>query len=165
MGMPEFEAAMAIVSEHPGVADFVGPRDSYLIAKAEQTLGVIFPPTYQVFLGRLGAGHFGSFEVLGVITDEFRNSGIPDAIWLTLRAREEWPLPRHFVVVYFDGGTDYFVLDSSRVRADGEYPIVAWHPGQAINLAPQEVADDFGSFFLRYIRAELGFISGTRREH
>jgi len=163
--MAEFEAALAIISAHPELADFVGPREPQLIEKAEQALGVIFPPTYRAFARRLGAGSFGSFEVYGVIDDNFQHSTIPNGIWATLRAREDWPLPAPMLVVYNDGMTGYLVIDSSRVGADGENPVVSWYPGRMFGRTPESVARDFGSFFLEYIRDELSFISGTTRQH
>lgn len=153
MGMPDLETALQLVEQHPGECFFVGPRDEALLAAAEDALGLVFPPTYRAFLSRLGAGNVGAEEIYGVIDKDFTDSGVPDGIWMTLRARREWGLPIGMVVVYFDGGTDYFVLDT----ADGaEARVRRWRPGVSKpgdDLS--EVAPDFGSFFLDITRRAL----------
>ena len=153
MGMSDLERALELVEQQPEECCFVGPRDEGLVAAAEEALGVRFPPTYRAFLYRLGAGNVGAEEIYGVIDMDFLDSGVPDGIWMTLRARREWDLPPAMVVVYFDGGTDYSVLD---IAGAVEAPVRRWRPGVSKpgdDLS--EVAADFGSFFFDITRRAL----------
>src|SRR5262249_38608518 len=119
-------------------------------------LGVCFPPSYRMFLLRLGAGDAGGNEFYGVIDDDFLDSAIPDGVWLTLRGRKDYGLPNSMVVVYELGNGEMFVIDTSQARVDGEAPVLA---GMPVGLAESEdgevVAEDFGTFFLEYVRHGL----------
>jgi hypothetical protein len=139
----DYDAALEIVRSRPDLASFVGPRDPSLVDAAEQALGLRFPPTYRRFLEDLGAGNFGSFEVFGVIDDDFEESMVPDAIWYTLTERET-ELPENLVIVgeVGDGSLSALRIDGG----GGEAPVVLHEPGA--EDAPQEVAyEDFGAFF------------------
>ncbi len=165
MGMAELQAALKLIASHPERSHFVGPRSEALVDAAETALGVILPPSYREFLLKLGAGAFGSEEVYGVIREDIVNSGIPDAFWLTLRARKEWPLPPSMVVVYFDGGTGYFVLDTTRRDASAESPLLLWYPDLSSRggRGQEIVALDFGSFLLETVESELARPALQRR--
>lgn len=150
MGMTELEQALELVREHSDEADFVGPREVALVNAAEAALGITFPPTYRRFLLELGAGDLGGEEFYGVISADFQNSGIPDAIWFTLRLRAEAGLPHGLVVIYFNSGAEYIALDTTHSSADGECPVVAWTP-----VGLEIVASDFGTFFLSTLQGAL----------
>jgi hypothetical protein len=111
-----------------------------------------FPPTYRRFLSEYGAGSIGGTEIYGVIDGDFENSSIPDAVWhnLTLRrdGHDEVLFSFHAV-----GDGEEFCLDSSRVRPDGEMPVVGIYAG---SNESRDIAPDFGSTFLMLIREELG---------
>jgi hypothetical protein len=87
-----------------------------------------------------------------VIDGDFENSSIPDAVWhnLTLRrdGHDEVLFSFHAV-----GDGEEFCLDSSRVRPDGEMPVVGIYAG---SNERRDIAPDFGSTFLMLIREELG---------
>jgi len=87
MSFKELETAFNLVHEH-GYGDFEGEKALSLINKAEKTLGLVFPPTYKKFLAKLGCGDIEGLEFYGLINDDFINSNIPDAIWLTLNERK-----------------------------------------------------------------------------
>jgi antitoxin YobK len=166
MGLRELDVALGLIAEYPDLADFEGPKGSELVDNAEKTLGLVFPPSYREFLERLGAGSFGSVEVFGVIRNDFVSSGIPDGVWLTQRARKEWNLPRPMVVVYFDGATGYFAIDTSRVGVDRESPVVLCYPGRVGRSdVPQLMAADFGSFLLEQVSVELRHSRGATGPH
>jgi SMI1-KNR4 cell-wall len=142
MSMQDYEAAREVIRSNPSRAKFVGPRDPELVDKAEQALGLRFPPTYRRFLEELGAGNIGPFEVLGVIDDDFEESMVPDGIWYTLTERETG-LPDDLAIVgeVGDGSLYALRLDGS----GGEAPVVLFEPGA--DDAPEEVAyEDFGAF-------------------
>ena len=57
---------------------------------AESALGVALPPTYRTFLGRLGTGSFGGEELYGIVCEDPPGTGVPDAVWITLRGRTDF---------------------------------------------------------------------------
>lgn len=148
MGTKSVAKAIELVEER-GDGDFEGPKESALINKAEQALGCSFPPSYKEFLLKLGCGDIGGFEVYGVVGEDFVNSGIPDAVWVTLKERSDAGLATQFVLIAEDGMGSYFALDTSQRRSDGECPVVLWDPGSGVG---ERAADDFGAFFLDGVR-------------
>ena len=155
--MDDLNRFLDLVEEYEDEADFVGPRDEALVAAAEAALGLSFPPTYRRFVAELGAGDIAGQEFYGVISDEFVNSSVPNGIWLTLKARGEWSLPESMIVVAFDGGVDYFVIDTAKATGAQEPAVEIWRPG--ITGAEDELARaavDFGEFVLRLTTEGLG---------
>lgn len=56
------------------------------------------------------------------------------------------------LVVYFDGGVDYYVMDCEL----DDPPLLLWRPGEtSIDDELTVVAEDFGSFLLELIEREL----------
>jgi hypothetical protein len=151
--MEDLDEAFELIEHNDDQADFDGPKPKDLLSKAEQALGLSFPPTYRVFLSRLGCGDIAGAEFYGVVKDDFVNSGVPDAIWLTLDERKSSQLPKSHIIIgsTVDGG--YYAIDCSQQSGVNENPVVEWWAG------PQKqstVAADFGEFFLRSIREALG---------
>ncbi len=161
MGFAEYERAVALMSEHGDMQDFVGPRPQQLVDAAENRLGLHFPPSYRRFLVEHGAGSFGSSEIYGVIDENFDQSSVPNGVWYTLSERKEWSLPLAMVVIFNDGNGDLFCLDCAATRPDGEAPVVRYQPGVAAGVQrPELIARDFGSFVLDLVQGE---ISRTRQ--
>lgn len=149
-------AAVELIEEHPELSAFAGPRSEGLIADAESALAIRFPPTYREFLRRYGAGEFATLELYGVIHDRFSESAAPDAVWFTLKARRDWGMPDHLVVISMDGmGTD-FALETNQTDSAGESPVAAWHAGTDAGQHGGIVAPDFGTFLLGEVRRVLG---------
>jgi len=149
MGMADLELALDAI-QRSDRAWFVGPRDPNLVRRAEQALGVRFPPTYERFVTELGAGSIGGHEFYGVTTDDFAAATVPNGIWLTLAERNLLGLPDRFVIVGDDGMGGYFALDTG---ADSdESPVVIWAP----NAPVVSLADDFGAFIWDEIQSACG---------
>jgi hypothetical protein len=138
-------SALRTAPSRPG-STFSGKQPKALVAAAERTLGVTFPPTYRRFLLELGAGGVGSEEIYGVFQADFVNSSVPDAVWATMDARREMDLPQAFVMIHYDGGEFFHILDTAEVDERGECPVKMWNP--LLESAPPRVADNFASFFL-----------------
>lgn len=146
MSMNDLQQAFELIEEHSDDADFDGPKDERVVAAAEDALGLIFPPTYRTFLLRLGCGGISGFEFYGVINADFENSGIPDAIWFTLRERVDSQLPQSLVLIAETGEGGYYALDTSDTLDDGECSVVEWVPG-ASDPPIQKISTDYGRFF------------------
>ncbi|OCG35163.1 hypothetical protein A9G29_02425 [Gilliamella sp. Fer2-1] len=134
-----------VIERNSENADFLGHKDPNLVIAAEKSLNITFPNSYRYFLTELGAGGIYGQEFYGVINNDFINSGIPDAIWLTLKERKESNLPEYLVLIYFGGDGDYYAIDC---RDPNNAPIVYWEPGASQeNDKLHKIADDFGAFF------------------
>lgn len=154
MGMSEYQKAKDLISHNTGKSHFVGSRSALLVQKAEQTLGIRFPPTYRAFLLDFGAGNFGAFEVYGIIDDDFENSSVPDAIWFTLTERREVNFPADILVIGDAGTGELYCLRVS--QSDNEGTVVLIDPGM-INeeLAGQPISKDFGCYILENIQRQM----------
>ncbi len=144
--MNDLEKAFHLIDANPTSADFAGPKSEQLIANAEAELRLTFPPTYRRFLHRLGAGAVLGAEFYGVIKDDFEHSGVPDAIWLTLKYRKTSKIPESFVIVSDTGDGNYFAIDVSKKNAAGESPVLEWSP---VSNLSKVVSDDFGTFLFQ----------------
>jgi hypothetical protein len=70
VSMLDFERAMDSLPQITN-AEFLGPKDESLVASAERALEFTFPPTYRLFLKRLGAGSIRGCEFYGGCTRIF----------------------------------------------------------------------------------------------
>jgi len=153
MSMVDLQEALGLVAANPSQGVFAGPRDAALVASAERALGGNLSPTYREFVTRLGAGNFGAFEVYGVIDQKFEDSSVPNGVWLTLNERGESGLPEKLVIVGSTGNGDYYCVE---LRGGDESPVTVYQPGSPPDRQHgEQVAQDFGEFFLGGVRAEL----------
>jgi hypothetical protein len=159
MSMQDYEDAKELVKEllkkTNGISTFVGPRPEALINLAQERLSVKFSETYHRFLLEYGAGGVGGVEFYGVVQEEFEQSGYPDVVWLTLKGRKEWSLPKFLIPVYDLGDGELFCLDLRSLESN-EAKIVGFTLGYS--SAEQHldvVAEDFGKLFLVQIQLAL----------
>lgn len=151
-----YEEAKKIIGLHSDLDDFVGNISDENIAKAEKELNVTFSKSYRQFLKDFGAGNFGAEEIYGILSGDFDNSGIPDAIWFTKKQRCEMALAPNLVIIYFTGGSEYFCLDVNQMNDEGECPVVVCVVGtDTIDKKLEIIAEDFGDFFLDIIKREV----------
>ncbi|MCH9609944.1 MAG: hypothetical protein S4CHLAM45_13300 [Chlamydiales bacterium] len=148
MSLQDLEKAFDLIEKNGG--DFEGKKDNALIAKAEKALGLRLPPSYKKFLSSLGCGDIEGLEFYGLISSNFENSSVPDAIWLTLEERK-FGLPKSLVLVYTTGDGAYYGIDTSQVDSNGECPVVSYK----MNGNMEKVADDYGAFLLSELKTVL----------
>jgi hypothetical protein len=156
MSIQDYSSAVRLIQQNSDLSDFIGECSEKLVKKAEEKLKVIFPQSYRNFLLNFGAGNFGAEEIFGVIKEDFENSGIPDAIWFTLKQRKEIELPSNLVIIYHTGGEEMFCLDLNTMGKYGEPAVVSYVIG--VNLEDQIfeiIANDFGEFLLQRVESEL----------
>jgi hypothetical protein len=161
MSIQNYEKAKELITEalnRPGVFyTFVGPRPVDLINLAQDHLSVNFPETYRRFLLEYGAGGLGSFEIFGVVQEDFENHDYLhiDVVWLTLKGRREWDLPEFLLPVYDLRDGELFCLDF-RKKVGDEVKVVGFTPGYS---TPEQsldiVAEDFGKLFLDQVKLAL----------
>jgi hypothetical protein len=154
ISLDALEEAFAII-ERCGGGDFEGKKEEAQIKKAENILGVTFPPSYKIFLRMLGCGGFDNLEFYGLMGQDFENSRKPDAIWFALDQREIG-LPDHLVPISWVRDETYCALDTREIDVEGECCIVVYD-GDG-NGDTEVVAYSFGSFFLGEVEHVSQFI-------
>jgi hypothetical protein len=158
MAFSDILKGIDLASQRGCQIDLEGEKSADLVEAAEMVLGVVFPPSYREFLLLFGCGGIAGHEFYGVINSDFVNSGIPDAVWLTMRERVDSNLPARFVIVGAQGDGAYYALDGGRIAQDKERPVIIWWPGVSQEECANEVetlAPDFGTFFLNKIESTL----------
>jgi hypothetical protein len=153
MSYSDFLSACDLIERNSESSDFVGPRKPEIVAEAERVLQTVFPRSYREFLLRYGCGDIAGAEFYGVLTADFENSGVPDAVWLTVRERTDSQLRGSLVIVYALGEGSYSCIDCAQKNSDGESPVVVWPLGGPAPGAKLELeAADFGAFLLSKVR-------------
>lgn len=146
MSMEAYNQAKKIILSNAELSDFVGPRSRELIIQAEEKLGLKFTGSYLDFLLSFGAGNFGSQEIFGIISSDFENSSVPDAIWYTLTERRESNLLNNLLIIHDTGSDEVFCLDFNKID-NNEPKVVSFFPGVDLDKQKYEIiANDFGDF-------------------
>ena len=154
MGMTEYEKARELIRSNAKAAHFAGARPETLIQTAEAALSLHFSPSYRAFLRDFGAGNFGSFEVYGLIDDDFENSSVPDAIWFTLTERREAGLPSELLVIGDAGTGELYCLRTAKDDADG--CVILLDTGSPAPLDQcEQISVDFGCYLLEHVERQL----------
>lgn len=146
--MEELLKAYDLIENNPD-SDFEGKKDKKLILKAQEILGLTFPPSYFDFLQNYGCGDAGGFEIYGIINDNFEKNSVPDAIGVTLSERKINNLDSHLIIVA--ASDEYFYcIDTSIKNSDNESPVREILPN--LNICDcNVVADSFGKFLFNML--------------
>lgn len=147
------------LSESERPCEISGPVPEAAIAAAEEALGVTFPPSYREFLRTFGGiaipVHLGVVhQFVGVAPGPDGAAPQDDVVHRTLAARAERKLAEHLVVVGM--GAEYqewFCLDVSRPRSNGECPVLLFDARD--NALDQQFYDDFGQM----LHEVMGFVA------
>jgi hypothetical protein len=118
-----------------------GPSSEEAIRKLEAAFGHVMPPTYRAFLVQFGAVSIVDSVCSGIMAGQIEGrKGC--ALTDTLRDRQRWQLPPHYLVIDpdEDGPT---CLDFSRQGADGECPVVYYMPFRS---AADVLAPSYGAW-------------------
>lgn len=150
MSFQDMQQFIRIVSDDPG-ADFEGRVEPEEVESAQHVLGVVFPPTYRLFVEGLGAGDVNGQEFYGVIPGKrIVSAQTAPSVGLTLRERRDAGLPETAVLVGDTGMGEYYILDTSTTSLNSENPVDIW---SAISgeVVQKGFASDFGSFALSFV--------------
>jgi len=145
------------LSESERPCEIAGPVPEAAISAAEEALGVTFPPSYRTFLRTFGGiaipAHLGVVhEFVGVAPPSSARED--DVVRRTLAARAERKLADHLVVVGMGAEfQEWFCLDVSRPRPNGECPVLLYDPRD--NALDQQFYDDFGQM----LQEVMGFVA------
>lgn len=148
MSIERYEEAKRVIVQNDLLFETYAVDDSEMIINAaENVLNIKFPEDYRRFLTEYGTAEIGAEEIYGIVKADFVNSGIPDAIWLTLKKRADSDLRKELVIIYSDGMGNYFAMDFGN-QTNGNPKIVSYTPGYSEDEQMYPVmADSFGEFF------------------
>lgn len=149
MSKTDLQHAFELIEDVGG--DFDGKKPSELAAKAEQALGCKFPPTYKEFITNYGCGDIEGLEFYGLTDDNFENSSVPNAIWLTLNERKSG-FPANLILIYSTGDGNYLALKVDEFSGDNENPVVKV---SSVGEILERVSNNFGSFMLAEIKSVI----------
>lgn len=150
--MTDFGEVSKIIDSYTAGPDFLGPIHPDKVCEAEEKLGVKFPRSYREFLERYGCGDFGG-EIYGITPS---NSGVPSAIWYTLKIRDEGYIPEWMVIVSVEDEC-VFCLDTSAFDENGECKVVSWVLGLLpFDKQPREITfDNFADFLYERVQRAI----------
>ncbi|MFP4600960.1 MAG: SMI1/KNR4 family protein [Persicimonas sp.] len=149
------DEAIRLIMENDELAEFAGGvSTTEEIARAEERLGVEFPPSYRRFLEQLGAGRFGAQVFFGL--SEAAGHSEWDVVHHTLDRREHSNLGGTTVVVGPYGEEAFFILDCARPGDDDECPVAEVPAGYSDIEEPNYFEDNFGRFIYARVCDVLG---------
>jgi len=127
-----------------------GPASEASIAAAEQKLGLLFTPSYRLFLSRFGASLSTGFELYGLPqpTDPDEPPQWMDAVIATLRLRPD-SLPEDSVNISHDGMDHGFFLQCSQTDPLFDGPVIEWGPSHDGGVI-------IASNFVAFVAMQLG---------
>ena len=160
MSVNDLDEAFCLIEKKfdEGEKYFGTPCNDIQIKKAESDLGIIFPPSYKVFVSKHGYGGVNSLDIDGVADFNFQNSGYGGVVWNVLDRRKNFSLPHPIIPIYNLGNGDTYCLDTSQMNEEGECPVVVWPIGGYEQTPILEiVAEDFGAFFLDMVRQQIAY--------
>ena len=144
----------ALVKENATMQRFVQSIED--VQEAEVILGTTFPDSYKEFLITFSKMAFQGECIYGLgDKNEYQNQNYvySNIICNTLDERKvntDPPFPESFVVIYDLGDGEKFCLDTSKMNAEGECPVIAWYFGRI-----EPLYEDFGAFFLETVTEGL----------
>lgn len=117
-------------------SDFSGPVSEDEILAAEAALGIRFPASYRAFLLWFGAGDVHYYDIFGLPRDHLWGDVV------RMNHTERRVLPQHYLRFTDDVGDYSYYLDTSRMNASRECPVVLFGGGEEGTV----VADSFLDF-------------------
>ncbi|RJG36790.1 SMI1/KNR4 family protein [Motilimonas pumila] len=147
-----YKKATKLIDKYKSEAYFIGKRDNSIISKAEESLGFFLPPSYLLFVSNYGAGSFCGEEFYGITNENFENSSIPNAVWLTLNSRKKYNLPDELILIMGLDDGSYYAISTNKEDKEIEGWVVLWSP---IDEDISIIDNSFGEFFFRRINEAL----------
>jgi len=128
-----------------GGANFSGPVPEAGIRAAEDKLGLLFPPSYRIFLRRYGAAFTETLEIAGIQWPPIDPDECPswtDIVSTTLIYRPD-SAPENSIAISSNGCDLTYHLLCSTTDKDFEGSVIEWGPGANMDVP---FADSFIHF-------------------
>lgn len=154
MSIQAYKSAVQLMEQHSELMDFDGMCSQDLIARIESRLNVVFPSTYRAFLQDYSVGSFDGIEIFGITKKEPEALLIPNVLGATLRARKQYELPSHLILISEIGNGSVYCLDCSPNNGS---PVVVYWTTYPLEKQTYEIdAESFGEFLLSQVQDTLG---------
>lgn len=126
-----------------------GPVSETSIVSAETELGLLFPPSYRLFLRKYGASFGEGFEIYGLppAAAPDRPPQWSDVVKNTVMLRPN-RLPQNSVAISHDGCDHGYFLECSQTDPQFEGVVIEWGPDHD---GGQVIADSFMEFMEKYL--------------
>ncbi|MBV1829705.1 SMI1/KNR4 family protein [Komagataeibacter sp. AV436] len=115
------------------------------IAGVESILGQELPPSYLFFVRHYGFASIFGDEIFSIYPEFDRNIPSGDIAERTLLYRRQNAIKPTEIILCQTDFAEIFVLDASRVDAQGEYPVLRKIGDEAVLYAPS-----FADFIVKY---------------
>jgi len=105
-----------------------GPASEEAIKRAEENLGLLFPPSYRVFLELFGASMGSGFDIYGLVATIQESDSPPlwvDVVASTMQLRPH-SLPKNSIQISHDGCEIGYFLECSEHNKEFEANIIEW---------------------------------------
>ena len=145
--MEKFESIINLINENLddiNFADFGQGVSDYWINKAQERLGVVFPPSYIWWSKNYGGGEIMGEEVFSVYEKDNVVGG--DIVYINELNRKNRLSNATQLVIQETDRSEMFYFDLLRSNNDGEYPVYRLFLGNKTKYA-----DDFLGFLARRI--------------
>jgi len=115
------------------------------IEKAQEYLGVKLPNSFKEYLKNFGNLSFDGLEFYGLTKNgDFKNSSIPNFVWVTKEYWDKGIIPKGYVVFYSENEERLYCLDTNSID-----DIVIWDTNE--NKEEQRFQVDFLIFLEEFI--------------
>ena len=121
------------------------PSDEWII-KAENYLGISFPPSYLWFLKNYGGGEIHGEEIFSIYEMPFDEVVGGDVVSQTMSERQSGAVCDTEVLICVTNYGEQFLIDSSRQDKNNEYPIV-----RKVGNKIEDYASSFADFIVKFI--------------
>lgn len=141
----DFKEIELLIDKIPEVEIF-GTMSEEDVALAEAELKIKLPVSFREYLKRWGNLSIGHIEYYGLTGDrDFKNSGMPNFVWYTLKRRADSNFPFHLIIFRDDNGEVYSCLNTLEPYGENECKITLW---DNINRVEDETVNCTFSLFL-----------------
>lgn len=131
------------------------PQNNDAIEELEADLDVNLPPSYKAMLRDFGILIYRGGEIIyGLGRDGVRGEGGSGTWFQTKMARDQKQISPTMVLIMSSGYGPEFCIECAEVLPDGESPIFLV-PAEGSQAGVERVADSFGEFLLKEVKAIL----------
>lgn len=149
MSHSALETAFNIIDNKKYNAFITGGKSEEVIKNAEISIGTFFPNTFKEFIRKYGLVLIFGKEFSGIGKNETVESWARDTLYI----RRNDGASSCYIVISLTGDGAYYALDTSRMNADNECPVVLLD--YVHGEKPVDVAEDFGKFLLDQLQEAL----------
>ena len=132
---------------------WLGKVDEEQVSLLEKKLQTKLAKTFKDFLHHYGGGGIEGSEISGIEDNDVSLMYGGTVYYHTKFCRENFQLPLHLIVIYYQDDEVCWCLDTSHIDHQGEYPVVSY---DLFNFSiANEIAKNFENFFEEYLKLRI----------